>query len=1158
MSHENNGNENFNAINAMKIKRLSGFILTLFCIMTASASPLKDGKFLQGFVEKVSGDDATFESHIPGVREAMVIRSAGRAPQQQTERAVARTPQQPAEWFGQQPDAATTGTVHFVFAAALSNVVPGRTGVPDRPSPDFNFYLNDEKIVTFQIGREANWTAKGLKQSELSFEQCSIGVRESRLGYLFLSIPVKNLPQGTPVKFRIDCTSEGFNNSVMIFKTPVEHKIMDITALPVILNKTSKQIVKVYYSHLGKPSQVQVEWNGVKQKENARFGINVFELAIDAVKQKTTGELKITGKEAPVTKAFDLLPVREWQVMFVQHTHTDIGYTRPQHEILSEHIRFIDYALDYCDLTDDYPDDAKFRWVCEAAWAVSEYIRIRPKEQVERLKQRIKEGRIEVTAMYFNYDELPGEQELAYSLYTLREFKKNGIPVQTAMQNDVNGIAWSFAEFFPDLGVKYIVMGTHGHKALISFDKPTAFWWESPSGKKTLTFRAEHYMYGNFLQLERGDFAAFERLMLNYLNSMEELKYPHDVINLQYSGYSTDNSPPSTVGSDMVRQWNEKYTFPKMRMSVSSDFMQAIEQKYGKDLQTYRAAWPDWWTDGFGSAAREAATARYAQADIISNQISLSLARILGADLSPTVNRELDEVNKALLFYGEHTFGFHNSVRDPFNLETMEQRSHKAAYAWEAYRRSRPVGETALGLLQTYAPRQKDKAGIIVFNPLNWEHTGYTVIYADHEVLPVNRKTIIKDEKGVEVKKQIIRSYADASYWALWVEKAPALGSKYYTIQVTNENQPVATTNNSPVETIENQWYRISFDLTNGVVTEWFDKELDKNLLTEGAKWKMGELVYERDDVRGALDRYMPGNFERFSPTDVSYLGSQEGAIWDSYRFRGTSPAGMGTNNFTFELRLYKTCKQVDFTYRLRKKQETEPEALYVVFPFELNRGKIYFDVPGGTIEAGVEQIPGSTNDWNTVQNFASVRNSAEQIVIGSREIPLMQFGNINLGRFKAGATPETNHIFTWPMNNYWVTNFNADQHGEFEWTYSLTSSGDPSIEYATKFAWNNRIPLPNRVIPAGLSNNKPPINGSILSLNPSNVLLVNMTPIEGENALMLQLREIGGKDSALDITSTFAPAIRVKECNPLGEEQPTGATIRIKAWENKFVKIQL
>ena len=44
---------------------------------------------------------------------------------------------------------------------------------------------------------------------------------------------------------------------------------------------------------------------------------------------------------------FTVLPPRKWTVYLTQHTHTDIGYTRPQTEILPEHLRYIDYALDY-------------------------------------------------------------------------------------------------------------------------------------------------------------------------------------------------------------------------------------------------------------------------------------------------------------------------------------------------------------------------------------------------------------------------------------------------------------------------------------------------------------------------------------------------------------------------------------------------------------------------------------------------------------------------------------------------------------------------------------------------------------------------------------------------------------------------------------------
>ena len=80
-------------------------------------------------------------------------------------------------------------------------------------------------------------------------------------------------------------------------------------------------------------------------------------------------------------------PVKKWTVYLVQHTHTDIGYTKPQTEILSEHLRYIDYAIEYCEQTKDYTNDAKFRWTCESAWAVDEYLKNRPEEQVNKLKK---------------------------------------------------------------------------------------------------------------------------------------------------------------------------------------------------------------------------------------------------------------------------------------------------------------------------------------------------------------------------------------------------------------------------------------------------------------------------------------------------------------------------------------------------------------------------------------------------------------------------------------------------------------------------------------------------------------------------------------------------------------------------------------------------
>jgi hypothetical protein len=328
-------------------------------------------------------------------------------------------------------------------------------------------------------------------------------------------------------------------------------------------------------------------------------------------------------------------------------------------------------------------------------------------------------------------------------------------------------------------------------------------------------------------------------------------------------------------------------------------------------------------------------------------------------------------------------------------------------------------------------------------------------------------------------------------------------------------------------------------------------------MLSEGAEWQLGEFIYETLEGRpGTYTQHYPKATRR-GLNKVWFERYSEGDVWDSWLFRGETAAGVGEKNYMFEIRVFKTVKRIDFVHLLRKKLETAPEAVYVSFPFELPDGKIFYDVPGGAIQAGIDQIPGSSNDWNNIQNFATVRNSDGQMLMGSQEVSLAQFGGINNGRFQRDATPETNNIYSWPMNNYWNTNFNADQHGEFEWTYFLTSSADNSLEYATRFAWGARIPMPTRVLQAGKSERKGATSGSILELTPGNLLLVNMRPVEGEKAVLLQIREIGGKSTVFNATSPLLGALHFESCDATGKPIEQPEPITFKPWENKFIKIK-
>ena len=276
-----------------------------------------------------------------------------------------------------------------------------------------------------------------------------------------------------------------------------------------------------------------------------------------------------------------------------------------------------------------YPDEAKFRWTCEAAWTVREYLKNRPKEQIDRLLRRIKEGRIEVTGMFFNFSEIIDETALAMQTQALNHFKERGIDVTTAMQNDVNGIGWAMIDLYNNTGVKYLTMGQHGHRAQVPFDNPTSFWWESNSGNRLLAYRSEHYMHGNALSLTSGELDQFRANLSQYLDELEAKGYPHDRTAFQFSGYLTDNSPPSTQACDIVKAWNEKYEWPKLKLSLASEFMVYLDKNKSDDLPVKKEAWPDWWTDGFGSAFTETKTARTVHSNMIANMGLLSMAQFM-------------------------------------------------------------------------------------------------------------------------------------------------------------------------------------------------------------------------------------------------------------------------------------------------------------------------------------------------------------------------------------------------------------------------------------------------------------------------------------------------------------------------------------------------
>ncbi|MBA7529695.1 hypothetical protein ES705_21893 [subsurface metagenome] len=692
-------------------------------------------------------------------------------------------------------------------------------------------------------------------------------------------------------------------------------------------------------------------------------------------------------------------------------------------------------------------------------------------------------------------------------------------------------------------------------RSVLPFDKPTLFWWESPSGKRVLAYRADHYHVGNYWKMHDGNVEAFEEGFLEYLRSLEDIEYPFNQISVQYSGYHTDNSPPSTRACDLVKNWNETYSWPKLRIATAHEFLEEIEKQHADKLPVYRTAWPDWWTDGFGSAARETAEARVTQNALQVSQGLLAMASLLGAEIRPETRQRISTIQDALLFYQEHTFGAAESISDPLVENSMIQWGEKSSYVWEAVKNEALLREEALGLLQPFVERGKNPT-VVVFNTLNWSRSGLVKTFIDHEILPLNRGYYIIDKiTGAEVSMQPESTRNEGTYWTLWVNDIPPMGFRSFSIIPGKENEKsVSHKNTSQKNVLENSWYKLTADTVTGGLTSLYDKQLMIDLSDQDTSLQIGQYIYET--IPRGRD-FVSGNFIRTGLRDVKIEQISNGPIWSSIQISAKADGFDEQKGMQIEYRLYNTKKMIEIHFKGNKNREEKAEACYIVFPFDMPDAQIVYEGQGGLVIPGKNQLPGSSSDWHTVQNYAAVGNAAGQVIFSSPQIPLVQFGDINLAKWQYEAKIKKPYIYSWVMNNYWFTNFRAYQEGGIHWQYFITSTAETSNSVATQAGWNTCLPLAARVLTASnLNVGSPTI--STLNIEKQNLLLVTALPVD--KGIILHLRETSGK--GVSITTGDIQNERVKsmdEVTVLGDIIRKNITsIQFMPNEVKFIKLNL
>ncbi|MBK7434256.1 MAG: hypothetical protein IPI66_10365 [Chitinophagaceae bacterium] len=459
----------------------------------------------------------------------------------------------------------------------------------------FDLYLEDEKLLTFSTypaHQHPDWIFTAPDSSALVFQQMKRDAANDAHGLAYLRLPLNRVKPGKPVRLKVVGQAQNSNDWYMTFKFSFEEKI-EFLPMPFLL-KDGRQPIVLNALHFGKDQPISVTINNAETFSFIlRNGINTFDVPVPAVQQ--TDSLSVTVRSrgrSPETRYVQLKPVRYRELHFLHHSHTDIGYSNLQPEVIAIHNRNIDDALRMISKTKDYPEAARFKWNIESLWAVENYLKIATPAQKENLARAIREGSIGLSAFYANITSgLSQPEELFhYTDYADRLKKELGVRINSAMISDIPGSTWTIVTAFAKAGVKYFSSGPNylgpshpylgdrvGHFVRTWGDKPV--WWVSPSGEEKLLFWTAGRGYSSWHGTPIGGIAdrGYKKIAA-YLNDLDASGYPYEMVQWRYNIVS-DNGPIDSTIADFVRQWNEKYASPKIILNTTEKLFEAFEQK---------------------------------------------------------------------------------------------------------------------------------------------------------------------------------------------------------------------------------------------------------------------------------------------------------------------------------------------------------------------------------------------------------------------------------------------------------------------------------------------------------------------------------------------------------------------------------------------------
>jgi hypothetical protein len=363
----------------------------------------------------------------------------------------------------------------------------------------------------------------------------------------------------------------------------------------------------------------------------------------------------------------------------------------------------------------------------------------------------------------------------------------------------------------------------------------------------------------------------------------------------------------------------------------------------------------------------------------------------------------------------------------------------------------------------------------------------------------------------------------------------------------------------------------VELDPASGSIRSVYDKQLGKDLVDSNSPWRFGQYLYVSggDEEPNSILQYRavsPKPVLQPHPSKDGRLISTERTPW-GWRAQLESSTE-NTPLIHTEIRLFEVEKKIELIEDVEKTAELKKEAVYFAFPFAMTHPQFQYEIQNGVVDPAKDMYPGAGHEWFSVQHWVSVQQDGVSATVMPLDASLITLGDINRGEWPTEFGQRPGNIFSYVMNNYWHTNYRAEQGGHFRFRYIITSAAHTDAPALSRVGWEESTPVEEDEIQSqdkALDLPQPlnGIQGSFLSIDDPELLLDTWKPAEDGNGTILRLIDLGGEARTVRVNAplfaidkVFAADAVERDLKPIVPESPH--VFKISVLPHQIITIRL